>query len=553
MLGLSRLSIAVRTLISPVIGVLGTLAVGIALAVVVNGIDRANLRVSEALSVSERMSTLLLDLARGNAALYQAVSWKGAQIEEAKVESARTEFRNAIKRAEQQLNGLTSEAGAGQLAALGNYTKSAGDVLEMMEIDMSLANMSLFDVGRRYTELERSVAEVTDRAKRHQKEVEQDAQADAHRMLMLAIGVIVVAITLNLWLGLMIGRSITVRIRHLSDLITGVEKGGILSLRARDTGTDEVAYMARALDSLLSDIDEVVTATNGVMERVAGNDLSARIAVSAKGDLAKLKDGINSSLDALSGTLRSVLSNIRQVAAATGQASVAVGQISDGAQKQIGAIAQIADGISQSARAVVDVSANAENSSKQAKNSAAQVAKGRDNVMGMIDTVNAISESSHQIVKITDIIGQIANQTNMLSLNAAIEAARAGEAGKGFAVVAEEVGRLAEHSGKSASEINELVEKADAQTQRGVIMAQTVGGSMEIIAKGADDAERMAFAIAEAMEQQSVFIEGIRTNVEQLRRIGQSNGAASEEVMATMTELSRFTDQTRAEVERFKL
>ena len=149
-------------------------------------------------------------------------------------------------------------------------------------------------------------------------------------------------------------------------------------------------------------------------------------------------------------------------------------------------------------------------------------------------------------------IGQIASQTNMLSLNAAIEAARAGEAGKGFAVVAEEVGKLADHSGRSVSEINTLVEKADAETSKGVRVAGVVGDSIDQISKGVGESEKMANAIAAAVEQQSASVEEIRASMNQLQSIGESNAAASEEVTATMVELARLADQTRNEVERFR-
>jgi methyl-accepting chemotaxis protein len=348
-------------------------------------------------------------------------------------------------------------------------------------------------------------------------------------------------------------RVIVEALSSLRATITGIEQSGNLSLRAPVGSQDEFGQTAQALNTLLTEIDGIMEATNTVMARVADNDLSRRITIAAKGDAARLKGNVNSSLDALSASLRAVADNIRQVATATGQASAAIGQISDGATSQMNAIKQIAVGINQTARAVDEVSASARQSSTHAREAAALVAEGRGNVDKMVSAVNAIADNGKEITKITDVIGQIAGQTNMLSLNAAIEAARAGEAGKGFAVVAEEVGKLADHSGRSVSEINNLIAKADAETARGVQVARIVGDSIGAIASGVTETDRMAGAIAAAMEQQSAAVEEIRTSVQELSRIGESNATASEEVTATMVELSRIADRTRSEVERFRI
>jgi methyl-accepting chemotaxis protein len=380
-------------------------------------------------------------------------------------------------------------------------------------------------------------------------EIRDAVVASVQRQLLILALVVGAAVAAGM---ISIARGIIRPLAHMRGVIAEVERTGNLSLRVRGDSKDEIGQTATAFDGLMHELNEVMSGANAVMTKLAGNDLGSRITVVAKGDFAQLKDGLNQSLDALSATLRVVIGNVRQVAAATGQASIAIGQISDGSQNQMNAIRQIGTGLAQTARAVEEVSASAQQSSTHARQAATLVNDGRGRIVEMVDTVNAIASSAKEITKITDVIGQIASQTNMLSLNAAIEAARAGEAGKGFAVVAEEVGKLADHSGRSVSEINTLVEKADAETARGVEVAGIVGNSIDLIAKGVGESERMANAIAAAVEQQSASVEEIRANMEQLQTIGETNASASEEVTATMVELARLAEQTRGEVEKFR-
>ncbi len=133
----------------------------------------------------------------------------------------------------------------------------------------------------------------------------------------------------------------------------------------------------------------------------------------------------------------------------------------------------------------------------------------------MVKVVNNIAANSEKINKITEVIEKIANKTNLLSLNAAIEAARAGEHGKGFAVVA-------------------------------------VSQDMSGIERETQATDHMLQRIASALVQQSSAVEQINVNLNNLDQIARSNSAASEEIAATVVELSKIADATRREVQRFE-
>lgn len=328
--------------------------------------------------------------------------------------------------------------------------------------------------------------------------------------------------------------------------------GGRFQKRVTAKATGELDGIKSGINRAFESLEAVLANIDDVMHRVATGDMTARVTVDAGGQLGAIKKDVNHSLDELSRSLTRVALTIRQVATATNEASAAVGQVSDGAQHQLSALKQVAVGMTQTSQGVLHVSTSARTSSIRTREAADLVTSGAASVDAMVDVVHAIREHSEQVTRITEVISQLASQTNMLSLNAAIEAARAGEHGKGFAVVAEQVGRLAESSGKSVKEIVELVGRAAKETHRGVDVAGTVRASIDAVADRVRDTNKMAETIAAAMEQQQAAVAEINASVADLTRIGQTNAAAAEEITATMVELAQLSKQTRDEVERFK-
>ena len=256
------------------------------------------------------------------------------------------------------------------------------------------------------------------------------------------------------------------------------------------------------------------------------------------------------------GTLGQALDTLndaaRQVATGSNEASVAIGQVSEGARTQMNAVRQIGMAVKQSANAIEDVAGSSSQTYKFTKEAVATIDNALANVANLDRLVKTISENSRNISRITAVITRIANQTNMLSLNAAIEAARAGEHGRGFAVVAEEVRKLAEEVASSAQEIAEIVGAANAEAERGVAVSHDVGADMGKIGEVFRQIERMASVIASATTQQQASTKQIDATVQSLAQISESNATAAEEILATMNELVKIADSARSGAENFK-
>jgi methyl-accepting chemotaxis protein len=339
--------------------------------------------------------------------------------------------------------------------------------------------------------------------------------------------------------------------QDITQVMQGVAQGDF-AMRVTAEAKGELNTLKQNINQSMAAQQTVFQDIRQVMQGVAQGNLQRRVSAQALGDLNELKSNINQSLDALREAMTTIHLNARQVAAASGEASNAIGQISDGARHQTDAISQVAMAVRQTVTSVSEVSENTEIASQKSRQSFTLVRGSMVKMNEMVKVVNNIATNSEKINKITEVIEKIANKTNLLSLNAAIEAARAGEHGKGFAVVADEVGKLALNSAESSQEIAVLVKQAVEEARSAVTAVMDVSQDMSGIERETQATDQMLQRIASALVQQSSAVEQINVNLNNLDQIARSNSAASEEIAATVVELSKIADATRREVQRFE-
>ncbi len=489
-------------------------------------------------------SDIFLHLSQTHANFHKVINMSNAKYDREKIEQFAAAQISAVDAAKESVRrraaqtGITAEE-AGLLKELSgqidHYRQLAHDMVDMVTTDVATAVVYMDSLDAQYDVLDGVFNKVLAlRLSQGQKSYAYAMKSFDHTTYSFCL-LVIVGFALSLAVSFAMSRFITSPLQKAIGAIAEVAHGN-LAVRVEAGGKDETGRLAEAVGEMKEKTISLVRSVKTAAETMSA--ASTRFSSSSEDmshgarDQASKAAQVATAAEQMGQTIMEVARNTGEIAAAAGDTTVTARQGQDIVGKSVVEVGEIARTVNQTG-----------------------------------DLVVSLGERSRQISKIVEVINDIAEQTNLLALNAAIEAARAGEQGRGFAVVADEVRKLADRTAKSTAEIDAMIRYVQADLDRvvtsmgdvrqrvelGVCYSGEAGTALQGIVTRAEALQTMVQRIASATEEMNATSEEITRDIAVIAAVSQQTSKSLEETVGTSVELGGLSDKLLQVVGEFRM
>ncbi len=357
---------------------------------------------------------------------------------------------------------------------------------------------------------------------------------------------------------------------------------GDLSVRTdSERFSGEWQNLAEAINKMLDIVIEPIEEASSVLARMGEGDFTHRVKGDYKGFYKRLKDDVNLVAESMNNALGEVMSAIENIANASNEILQKTSEMAAGANEQNEQSSEVASAIEEMTKTIFNNSQNVGMIEKRSFEASDKAKTGgevvnrtvegidriADIVIGTATTMHELGSSSERINEVVKVINEIADQTNLLALNAAIEAARAGEQGRGFAVVADEVRKLAERTQFATKEIAEMINEIQTKTQLAIQsintsatevekdkeLAQTARNALDEIITNADEISDLISQLAAALEQESKTGEEISHSITAISSVAEQTAENTGHITHTAEVMFGLTTKLQDLMAQFRI